>query len=753
MWVTAAILALLALGAVFAASASAAGELTLTANPAKVCAAGQPDPFDPIVNGPAPYFSFHCTSGAFELEADVATPASAWQYVEAQINAPPGITINSATATGSVGYSNSGWYGGSYFDGGSTAWPNGSGTMSDPSLSSPYWGYQVVCEASSCGGAGRIDLTSLTLTATETSHPSLVAEGSGNLWFQARPGEWIWTPPQDPWPLPLAASDPSGVCSISAIAGSDQLHAPQAVQNTSAWQQCPDPTWTTSVDTGDDATGPVPLTVTAFNAAGLSTSYSETLHVDNVPVDLELSTSNDTSPSIWSNHAVTVSAKATVGPSGLGGMTCSTGSGAAQPYTARGVTVDGDGVHNVVCTAWNNAVGPQGQPNSTTSSTVVHIDEAPPTIRFEPQQPGDPTGVVVDATDSESGVAGGSIQIAPAGGGNLATVPTSFDGAHLLAHVNDAGLHGPFAIRATACDNVGNCATTSETLTMPLRLPAAADVGFAKIGTPAKLVRERVLVGFHYKRERRHGSPVNVRIGGYYRTIRIVIPANTRCGHKLVKTAPHLWQETTVCRPLGVRVVTTKLVPYGKPFTIHGLLVTTQGVPVANAPVDILTAPVNGLGQFTQVGTAVTTASGAWTAELPPGPSRTIRTVYPGSGTVLPASGQATVNVPARIALSVSPRKVPWDGIVTLRGHLEGGYVPRDGVALRLLIKLPNRSEPYEPVPFRTDARGDFMIHWRWGAGSGVVTYPFAVATTATESDYPFAASRSRWIPVTFGIP
>jgi hypothetical protein len=327
--------------------------------------------------------------------------------------------------------------------------------------------------------------------------------------------------------------------------------------------------------------------------------------------------------------------------------------------------------------------------------------------------------VVVNATDAESGVAGGSVQTAPAGGGSWSAVPTSFDGAHLLAHLNDAGLHGPYSVRATSCDNVGNCATTAETLTMPLRLPAASDVGFARIGTPAKVVREQVLVGFHYKRERQHGKFLRVRVGGHYRTIRIVIPANARCGHKLVKTGPRLWQETTVCRPLGLRVVSTKLVPFGKAFTLHGLLVTTQGVPVGNAPVEILTAPTNGHGEFSQAATATTTASGAWTAKLPPGPSRIIRTVYPGSATVLPAAGRAKVNVPARITLSASSTRVAWGGIVTLRGRLEGGYVPRDGVALRLLIKLPHRSQPCEPVPFRTNAKGDFAIRWSWGTGSG----------------------------------
>ena len=80
--------------------------------------------------------------------------------------------------------------------------------------------------------------------------------------------------------------------------------------------------------------------------------------------------------------------------------------------------------------------------------------------------------------------------------------------------------------------------------------------------------------------------------------------------------------------------------------------------------------------------------------------------------------------------------------MVTLRGHLDGGYVPPDGVALRLLIDLPHRARPYEPLAFRTDAQGNFVIHWSWGTGSGVVSYPLAVATTATESDFPFTASQ-----------
>ena len=75
--------------------------------------------------------------------------------------------------------------------------------------------------------------------------------------------------------------------------------------------------------------------------------------------------------------------------------------------------------------------------------------------------------------------------------------------------------------------------------------------------------------------------------------------------------------------------------------------------------------------------------------DAPGGTLRVIRAVYGGAATVLPAAGQATVEVPARIALSITPRETLWSGVITIRGHLDGGYVPPDGVALRLLVRYP----------------------------------------------------------------
>ena len=139
--------------------------------------------------------------------------------------------------------------------------------------------------------------------------------------------------------------------------------------------------------------GQLPVTLQATNAAGLPNApMSETLNVDNDPVSVSLSTPNDPNPTVWVNHAVTVDATPSTGPSGLGGMSCGVNGAAAQSYPAAGLSVNGDGVKTVSCTAWNNAIDPQGNHNSGTSSVTVHIDEAPPALSLEPVNPERPDG-------------------------------------------------------------------------------------------------------------------------------------------------------------------------------------------------------------------------------------------------------------------------------------------------------------------------------------------------------------------------
>lgn len=397
--------------------------------------------------------------------------------------------------------------------------------------------------------------------------------------------------------------------------------------------------------------------------------------------------------------------------------------------------VNGDGVHTVSCTAQNKAVDPNGAHNQGSASLQLHIDAVPPSLSFEPQDPAAPAHLIAGVSDGESGVAPSStaVSMAPAGSSAFTQLPSTFDGTHVITDIPDAGLHGAYVLRASACDNVGNCASSDETLELPLRLGAESIVGYRKVIAPVRTVRERVRIGHHVLR------------------VRLVIGRGHPCAARRIRIARRRWREVTACRPLRIVTLTNKRIRFGRRVQIQGLLATPQGTPIGGVPVQIETAPANGTNEFTPVATATTDGTGNWQATLPPGPSRIIEAVYGGSSTLLPTVGVARVTVPARIGLAISPRHVRWSETIHIRGRLRGGYIPADGVALRLLVRYPGSPAASVLSAIRTDANGRFATALSYHRGHGVATMPFSVATTASESDYPYAPASSRWVAVTFG--
>ncbi len=677
-----------------------------------------------------------------------------WQVASWSTVAPPGVTINSAwTANGDVTqigmegglvaedfwYTGGAWHGSIL--GGGQQWFN-TGLEGSSDINSQIYGFQIACTQDVVSGGcsepaptlAQLTVSGIELQGTENSAPSVTGEGS-----LLTTGSWVWNPPGDLWPVTLYASDVSGVCNSSATFGSTQLNGPSEPRDTTIWQQCPNPvSWSFAVDTRTEVStdGSFPINLGATNAAGVGGYASEKIvSVDNEPVSLSFHTPNDADPNVWVNHAVAVNATPTAGPSGVGGMKCGIDRGGTTSYPAKGLTVDGDGVHTVTCTAWNNAVDPQGQPNTGTASITVHIDEAPPLLHFEPQNPHDPTGLVVDASDSESGVAGGTIEMAPAGTNNWTNLPATFAGSHLLARFDDAGRSGPYSFRATACDNVGNCASTTQQLALPLRIASDSQVSLTKIVNPLK--RRTVFV--------------RVKRDGRYKRIKVVKFVE-QCSIKRVRTGPQRGRSKRVCRPPRVRTTTTLNVPYGKPVTVNGLYTTGTGSPLSGQPVEIFAAPNNSTDAFSQVATTTTAANGSWSATIPPGPSRVIRAVTNGTATILPSSGQVTTIVPAKVRLvRVWPRRVAWGGTVHLVGQLLGGYLPPGGALVRLRIGYKSTYETYG-VEEHVSGDGRFSTVASFGPGDPSIfrTYWFQIASLPM-GNYPYAPAASQRVPVIVG--
>ncbi len=293
--------------------------------------------------------------------------------------------------------------------------------------------------------------------------------------------------------------------------------------------------------------------------------------------------------------------------------------------------------------------------------------------------------------------------MSPAGSTSWSAVPASFDGTHVLAHVDDAGLHGPYDVKATSCDNVGNCATATERVTLPLRTASDSEVSLTRI-----------------------------------------VP---RCTVSHIRHGPK-----RTCTPPHPQVKATLRVPYGHDVTIHGLYTTSQGVPLADQPVHILAAPANQSNAFTEIAAATTAPDGSWSAKIPPGPSRVIRAATNGTATILPSSGQVTTIVPASIKLvRVWPRHVAWGGTVHLVGQLFGGYLPKGGALVRLRIGYGSTFNTYG-VEEHVSGDGRFSTVASFGPGdpSVVRTYWFQIASLPM-GNYPFAPAASQRVPVIVG--
>jgi hypothetical protein len=409
----------------------------------------------------------------------------------------------------------------------------------------------------------------------------------------------------------------------------------------------------------------------------------------------------------------------------------------------------------------SNAAGAVGS-----VTKAINVDNVTPSVSLS--APADTASASGDQDVSVTGSAG------PSG---VAAVYCSVDGGatqtyaggSALVPVSGVGSHRVTCFDRNRAVNSSGVAATSapQTLDLSIRQPTAAAITFARIinALRCRTATEVVKVAGRVRTVRRHGKRVRVRgparrvrrwvrkchARTVVRTVRVVLK---RYGKPVRRHGKLVYVRRRVHRVLLPRAANepTRRVGHGKATTVNGLLQLADGAVLPGRDVEVLAAPDNGLGQFAPIATVSTNAYGEWSARVPAGPSRLLEAVYPGDGTTEPATSSTVVlTVPAKIGVSIAPRVLPWHATLTIRGHLEGGYVPPGGVALRLLVRYTGSPQASVLLAFRTNGRGQFKIQWRYPSGHGVASYPMWVSTTAAETDFAFAPSRSRRMVVTFG--
>jgi hypothetical protein len=422
-------------------------------------------------------------------------------------------------------------------------------------------------------------------------------------------------------------------------------------------------------------------------------------------------------------------------------LQCGTSAGRDLAATAN-TTGWADGSHTLTLSA-TNAAGV----TTTSNPVTVTVDNAAVGLSVSGPTDAPVTAgtqyVLATASAGVSGVAGIACQT---DGGPYQWYPVA------SAQIPVAGL-GDHVVSCyaqnRAIDPSGAPASSAvESWRVSIRYPTVISASFARIADKLRCKTEKKRVRGPWVKLGRGEKLVRVRGHGHTRTITI-----KRCHPRLISRRKRVKGRWRIVRvPVFPHVVqnTTKRVGHGRGTTISGWLGITDGTALAGQPVRILTAPDNGRERFTQATVATTASNGTWTAHLLPGPSRLVEAVYDGGPITEPASSAfAHLVVPAKIKLSISPRRVAWSGTITLTGRLLGGYVPRDGVALRLRVGYPGG--PVTLHALRTNRKGAFRFSWSFGSGNGIVTWPIWAATVSNETDYAFAASSSRHIPIRFG--
>ncbi len=368
------------------------------------------------------------------------------------------------------------------------------------------------------------------------------------------------------------------------------------------------------------------------------------------------------------------------------------------------IDVTTDGHHTLTYRAFDAAGN-----GSVEKEVGFKIDGTAPVGAFRTLDAADPRALRVDVEDATSGIADGAIEYRREGEGGFRRLVTTRAGGVLSARLDDLTLSsGRYEVRAVVSDVAGNEAVidrwtdgSKATLAMPLRLSAnLSATATAKPKSCPKAAKKQ-------QRRKRAARPK--------------------------------------CRQKKAKAVTSLELKHGKRAESTGRLVTTQGMPIADAPIVIEGQPQSG-GPFVKLGVARTDAQGNFRFTIPAGPSRTVRYRYDGTNTVRPADAQLTTKVNAAARLKVDRRRLRNGQAVRFTGRLLGKPIPKAGKLVALQARVGREWRTFATP--RANAKGVFKHRYRFTATTGLRRYEFR-ALVAREAAYPYEKGVSRTVKVT----